>query len=212
MSYVDGGNNETFVLVEIDIIGKIHKVYELSHPYLNNYINLPNGNILYTSTNNKIIEFDLKTGKTIKVIDLNKIISDVDNDQITKLNLLYENGNINSFINYLDYKNDEILITLYPYNTIINLKDYKLNWIISEDFSDKFSSYLINGDIDFTKTISKAKFNNNNIIILSEDVNENQNCSTNYNLISNEYTLTNKTLEHINNNNFTSNVLGINSE
>ena len=211
MSYVDGGDNESFVLVEIDIIGKIHKVYELSHPYLNNYINLPNGNILYTSTNNKIIEFDLNTGKTIKILDLNKIISDIDSEELTKLNLLYENGNINNFINYLDYKDDEILITLYPYNTIINLKDYKLNWIISEDFSDKFSSYLINGDIDFTKTTSKAKFNNNNIIILSEDINENQNCSTNYNLISNEYTLTNKTLEHINNNNFTSNVLGINS-
>ena len=51
--------------MEVDLLGKVHKIYELEKPYFDNIVMLPNNNILYGSVDNTIVEYDLTEGKFI---------------------------------------------------------------------------------------------------------------------------------------------------
>lgn len=143
-------NDQSLGFVEIDLLGKIYNSYNLSDPYLHNYVELPNGNILYSSTNNRVIEYSLKKGEVIKTYDINQILKDVDSNILTSLAEKFDLESLKDFhlINSLDYDTatDSILVGLYHYSTLINLNNNgKINWMLAnpEYYSANFNEYLL---------------------------------------------------------------------
>lgn len=197
MSLLHGTEGETIVLAEIDLLGKIHKTYDLNHPFIYLYEIVSADRIKYLSTNNKLIEFDLKKGQTINVIDINKIITDIDSTQIDQLGLTYLDTDKNNFIKSIKEYEDETLITLH-YDAVISLKNDKLNWILSKPniFSDKFENFLLKGDI--SENINSAELIDDNLLLSFSNYELLEECKTSYSLQVKEYKIINKTLEIIN--------------
>jgi len=143
--------NESPNILEVDALGKIYSNYSLENNYMYKFVELPDGNILYSSTDGKIIELNLKNGKVEKIYDINKIIKNIDENQqklfeekFQGLDEIEKHDFINSL--YYDEKSDSILIGIYPYSTLINInKDGDINWIFAkpEYYSDKFTKYLL---------------------------------------------------------------------
>ena len=171
------GNNESPNIVEVDALGKIYSNYSLENNYKYKFVELPNGNILYSSTDGRIIELDRKTGKVVKTYDLNQIINNVDKNQqqlfeekFTGLTDIEKHD----FINSLDYdkKTDSILVGIYPYSTLINInKEGEINWMLAkpEYYTDKFKEYLLTpSDVNFVYPLGNynSKYQDGKLILM----------------------------------------------
>lgn len=143
-------DNQSTGMIEIDALGKVYNNYGLTDNYLHKYVELPNGNILYSSTDGKIIELNLKNGKVEKIYDINQIIKNIDKNQtnIFKEKFTLTADDMHDYISSLDYdaKTDSILVGIYHYSTLINLnRNGTINWIFAkpEYYSTKFTKYLL---------------------------------------------------------------------
>lgn len=182
--------DESLGFIEIDLLGKIYNSYNLSDSYLHNYIELPNGNILYSTTNNRVIEFSLKTGEVIKTYDINQILKDVDPNILNSLEEKFDLESLKDFhlINSLDYDTttDSILVGIYHYSTLINLnKNGKINWMLAnpEYYSSKFSEYLLkptNENFVYPMGNHNSKFENGKLTVMNNgwDLSKTTACSS----------------------------------
>ena len=129
------GTSET--LMEVDLLGKVHKIYELEKPYFDNIVMLPNNNILYGSVDNTIVEYDLTEGKFITSYNIPDLFKKID----TELTI---DGNITA-VDY-DQSSGLILAGIQYGNTLLAFdKTGEVKWIFSnpENYSDKFTSHLL---------------------------------------------------------------------
>lgn len=139
-------------VVEIDMLGFIHRQYEFDGGFHHDGLELKNGNLIILSSNinsdtvaDIVVEIDRKTGKIVKTWDLKEIISKIDPN-------LIDYGEITwGWINGISYNEEynEFLLSLRNRNSILAL-DYdnsNINWILGEKkyWSNKFDSYLIRG-------------------------------------------------------------------
>ena len=182
--------DESLGFIEIDLLGKIYNSYNLSDSYLHNYIELPNGNILYSTTNNRVIEFSLKTGEVIKTYDINQILKDVDPNILNSLEEKFDLESLKDFhlINSLDYDTttDSILVGIYHYSTLINLnKNGKINWMLAnpEYYSSKFSEYLLkptNENFVYPMGNHNSKYENGKLTVMNNgwDLSKTTACSS----------------------------------
>lgn len=168
--------NESTSFIEVDPLGKIYNTYELTHNYKYNYVELPNGNILYSSVDGKVVELSRNDGKIEIVYDINKIINSIDSKQkelfTEKFGVLSEEDT-HDFINALDYdeKTNSILVGIYPYSTIINLKrDGNINWIFAnpDNYTNSFSKYFLTQSNNFTYPMGNynAKYQNGKLTLM----------------------------------------------
>ncbi|MDD4188249.1 MAG: aryl-sulfate sulfotransferase [Bacilli bacterium] len=156
-------------MLEVDLLGKVYNSYELSNPYYHNYTELKNGNILYATDDEKVIELNLSTGEIEKEYDIFKMLSEIDANH---LNSIKDNF---GYINSLDYdeKTDSVLVGIYYYSTLINInKNGKIEWILAnpEYYSEKFSKYLLTPTISnfiYPKGNFNAKLDNNTLTLIN---------------------------------------------
>lgn len=170
-------NNGSLGLLEVDLLGKIYNSYSLEDPYLNNFVELKSGNILYASTTNKIIELDMKKGIVVRQYDIDHILSKIDPEYLTNIKTKFDLKSLSTFnlINSLDYdeKTDSILVGLYHYSTLINLdKKGRINWMLAnpEYYSQNFSSLLLkpkDKDFVYPLGVHNSKINNGKLSVMN---------------------------------------------
>lgn len=140
-------------LVEIDYLGKIHKIYDIDGGYNSDVIELENGNFLLgtssirTGTNyDVIIEIDRNTAQIVNEYNLKDIINNISEKFVESIE-----SEIWGFLNSIYYDKDtkSLILSLEGRNSIISL-DYnskKINWIFgdikywNEDFRDYIVEY-----------------------------------------------------------------------
>lgn len=185
--------DQSLGFLEVDLLGKVYNSYELNKPYYHNYVELPNGNILYSTPDEKIVELNLKNGNVAATYDLFEMLSDIDSTHTATIKDKLKN------INSLDYdtKTDSILVGLQYYSTLINInKNGKIEWMLAnpEYYSKKFDKYLLKGtgsDFVYPKGNTNAKLKNGVLTLINNgwDLTDTWACSTSTNLSSsaNEY-------------------------
>lgn len=170
LSSPENMENKSLGMIEIDALGRIYNSYELTNPYLSNYVQTPDENIIYSSVNDKnedlIINMSSK-GKVLKSYNLYEMFSKIDSSFMKTIKDKFQT------INSLDYdeKNDAIIVGIYYYSTIISI-DYKsgdINWILADPsyYSSSFSKYLLKAEDNFK--YPKGNYNatlNNNVLSL----------------------------------------------
>jgi len=195
--------NQSLGFVEVDLLGKVYNSYNLANPYLDNYVELPNGNIIYASTNNRIIEYNLKNGEVVKIYDINQIIKDVDENQLKSFEENFDFDSLKDFnlINSLDYdtSTNSILVGIYHYSTLLNLnKNGQINWMYAnpEYYSSQFKEYLLkptNENFVYPMGNFNSKIENNKLTVMNNnwDLSKTTACSSLDNVLSSavDYTI-----------------------
>lgn len=133
-------------LMEMDLLGKVYYEYLIPGGYHHNVFEMSNGNLLTISNNissktleDYIVEIDRNNGNIVKEIDLSDILDNKKTGNWFKATSLFYDVNTNS-----------ITISGYNSNIILNI-DYStlnINWIIGEDVSSNFESYVLKSDGD----------------------------------------------------------------
>lgn len=139
-------------VVEIDMLGFIHRQYEFDGGFHHDALELKNGNLVVLSSNvnsdsiaDLVVEIDRKKGTIVKTWDLKEIVSKIDPTLIGKDEITW--GLINSIS--FNESNNEFILSLRNRNSVLAL-DYdnsNINWILGEMkyWSNKFDSYLLRG-------------------------------------------------------------------
>ncbi|MDD2504901.1 MAG: aryl-sulfate sulfotransferase [Bacilli bacterium] len=169
LSSSEAMEDQSLGFLEVDLLGKVYNSYELSKPYFHNFVELPNGNVLYATSDEKIIELNLANGNVEKTYDIYEMLSEIDS------NHMKNSKNIFGYINSLDYdtKTNSILVGLFYNSTLINInKNGKIEWIFAnpEYYSSKFTKYLLkptNPDFKYPKGNFNAKLNNTNLTLIN---------------------------------------------
>lgn len=154
LSNTDKGPDVTSTsgVIEVDMLGFIHKNYEIEGGYHHDAYELKNGNLIVLTTNlnsesvaDYVVELDRKTGKVVKDWDLRKIVLKVDPDLLEEGDISW--GWINSV--FYDETSNSLILSLRNQNSVvaIDYKTSKINWILGEEkyWSSKFKDYLIVG-------------------------------------------------------------------
>lgn len=156
-------------LLEIDLLGKVYNSYELANPYFHNYTEIPNNKILYSTADEKVIQFNLKTGEVEKTYDIFAMLSEIDS---AHMNSVKDNfGYINAL--YYDESSKSVLVGIYYSSTLINMDlNGKINWILAnpEYYSAKFDKYLLkstNDNFVYPKGNFNAKLNSNKLTLMN---------------------------------------------
>lgn len=163
--------------MEIDLLGKIYKIYELDYNIHHDYTELPNGNILALSDNSKLdnrytqdglIEINRKDGKVEKYIDFKNIL---DKDRRGMLEWEPQNWLHANSLLYIE-KDNSILISSRHQSAVIkiSLNTNNVEYIISDPlfWNEKFKSKLFspNKNVEWTYGNHNASFlKNGNIIV-----------------------------------------------
>lgn len=163
--------------MEIDLLGKIYKIYEIKYNIHHDYVELPNENILSLADNSKkdpnyiqdgLIEINRKNGKIEKYIDFKEIL---DKDRHGMLEWTPENWLHANSLLYIE-KDNSILISSRHQSAIIkfSLDTAKIDYIISNPlfWNEKFKSKLFIPDknLEWTYGNHNASFlKNGNIIV-----------------------------------------------
>lgn len=158
-------------IIEIDYLGKIYNYYEVEGGYHHDIELLPNGNLLVASSNlesdtnlDSIIEIDLTTGETVKLIDFNSIISKIDSSVVDGEDWLFNNGI------YYDETTNSVLISTRMQNSVISV-DYdtlELNWIFGNPvyWTDAFNDYLIEFDGNYPLGMHSVEINSDGNLVM----------------------------------------------
>ncbi|MDD3453797.1 MAG: aryl-sulfate sulfotransferase [Bacilli bacterium] len=137
-------------LVEVDYLGKIYNQYIVDGGMHHEVNELSNGNFLVAGTNpssgriyDYISEIDVKTGKTIKKVDLFEIINKIDSE-LTK-SFDYKWAWNNSI--YLNEETNLLVVSLRDMNSVlaIDYETLQLKWIFGDPkyWSNKFDEYFL---------------------------------------------------------------------
>ncbi len=139
-------------VIEVDMLGFIHRQYEIEGGYHHDAYEMENGNLLITSNDinadsfcDVVYEIDRKTGKVVKTFDFTKIVKEVDPSIIEYGEITW--GFINSV--FYDEARKEVVVSLRNRNSVMAI-DYEtesIKWILgnSKYWSNKFNPYLIRG-------------------------------------------------------------------
>lgn len=142
-------------VVEIDMLGFVHKEYEISGGYHHDGYELPNGNLIILTSKvdseslaDHIVEINRETGKVEKEWNLKDIVLNIDKNLLETGEITW--GWINSV--YYDEKTDALILSVRNQNSVVSI-DYKtgnINWILGEKkyWTDKFEPYLLKGEGD----------------------------------------------------------------
>lgn len=155
ISTADAGPDVTSTsgVAEVDMMGFVHRIFEVEGGYHHDGHEMENGNLLLLTTDLKhetiadyIVEVDRQSGKVVKDWSLREIVSKIDDKLIE--HGAYNWGWINS-ITY-DKNNKALILSVRNQNSVVSL-DYetgKINWILGEKkyWSNKFNSYLLKGE------------------------------------------------------------------
>lgn len=139
-------------VIEIDMLGFIHRQYEFEGGYHHDGLELKNGNLIILSSDpdsdtvaDIVIEVDRKTGEIVKTWDLKKTVVAIDDKLIDYGEITW--GWMNG-VTY-DEDNNELILSMRNRNSIVAI-DYdtgNIKWILGEKqfWSKKFDKYLITG-------------------------------------------------------------------
>ena len=137
-------------VIEVDMLGYIHKQYEIQGGYHHDAYEMKNGNLLITSGDvnsdtfcDVIYEIDRESGQVVKTVDLKSIVKAVDPDAIEYGEITW--GFTNSV--FLDETRGELVLSLRNRNTVMAL-DYKsltIKWMLGEDkyWTNNFNKYFL---------------------------------------------------------------------
>lgn len=139
-------------VVEVDMMGYVHKEYEIEGGYHHDGVELPSGNLIILTSDmsdlyiaDHIVELDRKTGKVAKSWNLKDIVDKVDPSLIGKEEISW--GWINSV--YFDQATDSLILSVRNQNSVVSIgyTSGEINWILGEQkyWSNKFNKYLIKG-------------------------------------------------------------------
>lgn len=139
-------------VVELDMMGYVHKEFEIEGGYHHDGLELENGNLIILTSKlgtdrvaDHIVELDRKTGKIVKEWNLYDIVSKIDNNFINEPIITW--GWINSI--YYDKTSNNLLLSVRNRNSVVAIgySDSAIKWILGEEkyWSPKFRNYLIKG-------------------------------------------------------------------
>ena len=143
-------------VIEVDMLGFVHKQYEIDGGYHHDGYEKKDGNLLITSGDvnsdyfcDVIHEIDRETGEILKSFNYSEIIKNIDPSVIQENEITW--GFINSV--FLDEERNELLVSMRNRNSVVAI-DYntkELKWILGEErfWSSKFRPYLVKGSGDF---------------------------------------------------------------
>ncbi len=139
-------------VVELDMLGYVHKNYEIDGGYHHDGYELENGNLIILTSKrgggtlaDYIVEVDRNTGKVVKDWSLKDIALKVDPDLLEPGEITW--GWINSV--FYDKNTDSLILSVRNQNSVVAI-DYQtgdIKWILGEEkyWSSKFKDYLIKG-------------------------------------------------------------------
>lgn len=139
-------------VVELDMLGFVHKEYEIEGGYHHDGLELANGNLIILTTDldnesvaDHIVELDRKTGKVVKEWNLKDIVTKIDPDLMGDEEITW--GWINSI--YYDKKSDNLILSVRNQNSVVAIgySDSKIKWILGDSkyWTKAFDKYLIKG-------------------------------------------------------------------
>lgn len=139
-------------VVEIDMMGYVHREYEIEGGYHHDGLELENGNLIILTSKldsgyvaDHIIEINRSTGKIVKEWSLSEIVKAIDPTLIKDNELTW--GWINSI--YYDKTTDSLILSVRNRNSVVSIgySDSKIKWILGKEkyWSEAFSDYLIEG-------------------------------------------------------------------
>lgn len=154
LSNADNGPDLTSTsgVVELDMLGYVHKNYEIEGGYHHDGYELENGNLIILTSKrgggslaDYVVEVDRNTGKVVKDWSLKDIALKVDPDLLEPGEITW--GWINSV--FYDKNTDSLILSLRNQNSVVAI-DYQtgnIKWILGEEkyWSSKFKDYLIKG-------------------------------------------------------------------
>lgn len=154
LSNADNGPDLTSTsgVVELDMLGYVHKNYEIEGGYHHDGYELENGNLIILTSKRDggsladyVVEVDRNTGKVVKDWSLKDIALKVDPDLLEPGEITW--GWINSV--FYDKNTDSLILSLRNQNSVVAI-DYQtgnIKWILGEEkyWSSKFKDYLIKG-------------------------------------------------------------------
>lgn len=144
--------NSTSGMVEVDMLGFIHREYELDGGYHHDAIEMENEDLVVLTSENEsptvedaIVVLDRNNGKTKRTISMYKIVKSIDPNLFDDTEIAW--GWLNG-ISY-DKKNNELVLSMRNRNSVIAI-DYdteEIKWILGDEkyWSDRFDKYLIKG-------------------------------------------------------------------
>lgn len=144
--------NSTSGMIEVDMLGFIHREYELDGGYHHDALEMENGDLVVLTSENEvptvedaIVIIDRNTGKSKRTISMYKIVKDIDSNLFDDTDIAW--GWLNG-ISY-DKTNNELILSMRNRNSIVAI-DYdstNIKWIFGDRkyWSEKFSQYLISG-------------------------------------------------------------------
>ena len=139
-------------VVEIDMMGYVHREYEIDGGYHHDGLELDNGNLIILTSKldtdrvaDHIVEIDRNTGKIVKEWNLYDIVTKIDSSFIEEPKLTW--GWINSI--YYDKTSDSLILSVRNRNSVVAIgySDSKIKWILGKEryWSSAFDEYLITG-------------------------------------------------------------------
>ena len=154
LSNADNGPDLTSTsgVVELDMLGYVHKNYEIEGGYHHDGYELENGNLIILTSKrgggslaDYVVEVDRNTGKVVKDWSLKDIALKVDPNLLEPGEITW--GWINSV--FYDKNTDSLILSLRNQNSVVAI-DYQtgnIKWILGEEkyWSSKFKDYLIKG-------------------------------------------------------------------
>lgn len=139
-------------VVELDMLGYVHKNYEIEGGYHHDGYELESGNLIILTSKigggslaDYIVEVDRNTGKVVKDWSLKDIALKVDPDLLEPGEITW--GWINSV--FYDKNTDSLILSVRNQNSVVAI-DYQtgdIKWILGEEkyWSSKFKDYLLKG-------------------------------------------------------------------